>query len=307
MFRTENNLPILVLDPESLHPAVARMKQLASDTSTTATASANGLTKATLSKQEMGAIRWMEASLPINPQSTVANRYGLGWSTIAQLAGPIRLVLASGPEESEEPVEKGKRKQVLKPETPGVMVSARTAGDTLVTVRWDQQPHQTSRLRFETKSGVEVTSVLPGSFSDSITLSLVEQEQRRQETIDPINADDLLARWRAILLDPSQSNWDHAVAQADVVQAIARSLKYRKQIDLDRQHFSDESAFKSIMATTGCGLVWILLLVAILAAAGVPYIQYLVLPVLVGFMLLQLLLIGLRQQQARKANAGPRP
>ena len=82
----------------------------------------------------------------------------------------------------------------------------------------------------------------------------------------------------------------------ELSEAVVRSLRRGRTIDMHYESISEESTFKSIMTSTGCMILLGSLLVLPLALAGPAlgvngtiYIAYLIPPVLVLFAVLQVL------------------
>jgi len=70
--------------------------------------------------------------------------------------------------------------------------------------------------------------------------------------------------------------------------AVRRSLRYRRVSTLEYQEASEEVGFKGTMTLVGCAILWVILLFAILSR-WVPWLGWLVVPVLVIFLGMQLL------------------
>ena len=94
----------------------------------------------------------------------------------------------------------------------------------------------------------------------------------------------------------------------EVTEAAARGLRKGRTIDLYYEEMSELGNFKSVMTSMGCGLLLMAIFLLFLSAA-LPwmgfekgaYIGWLILPVLVGFMLFQLL----RYNIGSSTNQGP--
>ncbi len=87
-------------------------------------------------------------------------------------------------------------------------------------------------------------------------------------------------RWARLILgveteDVPAPTWDDAVKCAELVQAVADSLRSRKAVPLLHQDYSELAVFKSRAATLGCGALW-LVLVLVLLAPLFPQVLYLV-------------------------------
>jgi predicted dehydrogenase len=83
-------------------------------------------------------------------------------------------------------------------------------------------------------------------------------------------------------------NWQDAVRCLELDDAARRSVERRRASTLDYQEVSEEVGFKGTMTLVGCGLLWGVLAVVILAAWE-RRLLWLVVPVLLFFLGLQLL------------------
>jgi myo-inositol 2-dehydrogenase/D-chiro-inositol 1-dehydrogenase len=99
----------------------------------------------------------------------------------------------------------------------------------------------------------------------------------------------------------------------ELSEAVLRSLRKARTIDLDYEEMSEVGNFKSIMTSVGCGLLLAAIAVMFIAAAGkslgfesAVYLAWAIPPALVGFALFQLLRYGIKQPHSRetKTHAG---
>jgi myo-inositol 2-dehydrogenase/D-chiro-inositol 1-dehydrogenase len=88
----------------------------------------------------------------------------------------------------------------------------------------------------------------------------------------------------------------------EVAEAAVRSLRKGRTVDLHYEEVSEAANFKAVMTSLGCLLLLATLVALPLAMAGpalglrwTPAIVYAMLPVLVGFILLQLFRFALRK------------
>jgi myo-inositol 2-dehydrogenase/D-chiro-inositol 1-dehydrogenase len=116
-------------------------------------------------------------------------------------------------------------------------------------------------------------------------------------------------RTRSGELAPSPSLQDGTRAM-ELTEAVLRSLRRGRTIDLNYDSISEESSFKSIMTSTGCMILLGALLLLPVALAGPPlgfsgtiYLAYLIPPLLVIFVLSQLLRFGIRGEGHPSRNA----
>ena len=92
----------------------------------------------------------------------------------------------------------------------------------------------------------------------------------------------------------------------ELSEAVRRSLRRGRTIDLHYEAISEEASFKSIMTSTGCTILLGILFLLPLALAGPAlglnwtiYLAWLIPPVLVVFAVSQVLRFGIRRERAR--------
>jgi predicted dehydrogenase len=83
-------------------------------------------------------------------------------------------------------------------------------------------------------------------------------------------------------------SWQDEVRALELDDAARRSLSRRRTSLLEYPEATEEVGFKGTMTLVGCGVLWMVLLLVILAA-WVPWLRWAVVPLLVGFLGLQLL------------------
>jgi predicted dehydrogenase len=83
-------------------------------------------------------------------------------------------------------------------------------------------------------------------------------------------------------------SWQDAVRSLELDDAARRSLSKRRTSLLEYQEASEEVGFKGTMTLVGCGVLWGVLLVVILSA-WLPWLRWVVVPLLVIFLGLQFL------------------
>ncbi|NIP84374.1 MAG: hypothetical protein GTO03_01980 [Planctomycetales bacterium] len=116
----------------------------------------------------------------------------------------------------------------------------------------------------------------------------------------------LVAVLQQLKTDPalSQRLWQDATRDVEVVEALEKSLRKRRLVQLNYEGRGEQEAFKGTMVSLGCGLLVVLVMIAVAAgaalklakeqgldqlAAWVAKLPYLALGVMVLFLLLQLL------------------
>jgi predicted dehydrogenase len=82
--------------------------------------------------------------------------------------------------------------------------------------------------------------------------------------------------------------WQTAIRALELDDATRRSIERRRVSTLEYPEPSEEVGFKGTMTLVGCGLLWVILLLVILAA-WVPWLRWVILPILAFFLGLQIL------------------
>jgi myo-inositol 2-dehydrogenase/D-chiro-inositol 1-dehydrogenase len=105
----------------------------------------------------------------------------------------------------------------------------------------------------------------------------------------------------------------------ELTEAVVRSLRRGRTVDLNYERINEAASFKSIMTSTGCMILLASLVVLPLALAGPAlgfnwtiYFAYLILPVLVLFAAFQLLRFGIKPEPRHEVlddlePPGPKP
>jgi predicted dehydrogenase len=83
-------------------------------------------------------------------------------------------------------------------------------------------------------------------------------------------------------------SWQDAIRSLELDDAARRSVARRRATTLDYQEASEEVGFKGTMTLVGCALLWGMLLLVILSR-WFPKLGWVIIPLLVGFLVLQLL------------------
>jgi predicted dehydrogenase len=99
--------------------------------------------------------------------------------------------------------------------------------------------------------------------------------------------------------------WQDAVRGLELDDAARRSVERRRAGTLEYPEATEEASFKGTMTLVGCGLLWGMLLLLILSR-WFPRLGWVILPVLLGFLALQLLrwVLPRRGQETRQPPAG---
>jgi predicted dehydrogenase len=100
--------------------------------------------------------------------------------------------------------------------------------------------------------------------------------------------------------------WQDAVRCLELDDAARRSISRRRASALEYPQASEEASFKGTMTLVGCGLVWAMLLLVIVSA-WVPWAKYVIFPLLVVFLALQLLRYVIPSRPGPETTEGRTP
>jgi predicted dehydrogenase len=162
--------------------------------------------------------------------------------------------------------------------------------------------------RFE-KGGLFQVTLVPGGRCDSWRLAVLGERGRAELYFPqgwpgpaflegPDGGEEHWPRWDpwpavveafelAAAGHPTPMSWQDEVRLLELDDAARRSVQKRRVHLMDYQEASEEVGFKGTMALAGCGLLWGVLLLAI-ASMWVPRAGWLILPLLLVFVALQL-------------------
>ena len=257
---------VLPLIRDAVHPIIARFQKELGST--------------------LGAVQWFESMHPLDLNVKGPSRFLDGWGWIRGLVGEIESVTATG-------------SQPESPDADQVLVAVRCENGVLGNQRWIRTADASHRWTLQTQHGrVEFTA--SPHLEGALTVRSTVEGTTTEFHFEPISFGKIWwQNWKALQADQSRESMLPAIRQMEIAVGVVRSLKYQRTVALDREEVSEEAVFKSIMASTGCGLVWVLILLAILVAAKVPYVGYTVLPILLMFLGFQLFGLVYR----KKSNA----
>lgn len=261
LWQRETGARVLPLMEELFHPALDRLEQLLATWPEAVTVGA-----------------WtMELSLPLVP-GTGPTRFMNGWHWIRTLGGEIdsisSIASAEEPDEADE-----------------IAVSARMQNGQLARVRFLRTDSPAVRVQIQSGNNLLVCDLRNGFAGDAILTGHVERTPLNEQIRSAPPALRWIETWESLIANDTRDATLATVAtrQIELAEAVQRSLKNQRAVTLQYDEFSEEASFKGIMATTGCGLLWGLVLIAILVAMKVPFVHHLVLPALLIFLSLQLL------------------
>jgi predicted dehydrogenase len=218
----------------------------------------------------------------------------------------------------------------LKPALPGWDVVRALGGEvaevSALAPGEDLRPGQALLLsgRFE-QGGVFQASFLPNVTEPRVRLTATG-ERGRVELLFPVGWQgpafltwrDASGEWReeawdawdpwpllgeifeaAVTGSPHSLTWNTAIRSLELDDAARRSVTRRRASALEYPEATEEVGFKGTMTLVGCGLLWLSLLLLILSR-WVPWLGWLVVPVIGVFLLLQMLRWAV-------PRTGPRP
>jgi predicted dehydrogenase len=184
------------------------------------------------------------------------------------------------------------------------------SGPSGVIARWSLDPVQTITGGQLTVLGTRGKAVVEmPSGSQPWSMQQVVDGKTRSESFDGWSAaeralDDLEA---ALAGEAPSPDWVDAARDVELAETIERSLEKSRTIELYYEDYTEEGTFKGTMTSVGCGLLLFGLcmmgMVAIGDHLGVPYTRawpYVLAGGLGVFLLLQLLMLVFRQEDARR-------
>jgi predicted dehydrogenase len=278
--RAETGAVVVPVLPLRLHPGVARLQQ----------AIATG---------ELGTVRGIRHESPANPEDGEFARMGFARmvDVVRTLIGEIEALTASGDPPGEQPdIE--------------LVVQLRGAQGRRAEVRiWSGQK-EPARLHLSGSHG-SLTLEYDPSFQEPARLIRSAGPPGGEQTTELEPWDPLGAIMETLLprLDrrgpqsrtEPNPNLNDGTRAMELSEAVARSLRRGRTIDMHYEAISEDSTFKSIMTSTGCMILMAALFILPLALAGPAlgfnsaiYLAYLIPPVLVIFAVFQVLRLGIR-------------
>lgn len=259
MIQADTRCRLIPMLPDSLHPAVQRLATLLGDPAA------------------LGQLRWLEIkrTAPVAVleefDGTVGKVWIPGWDVLRTLAGEI--IEVAGFAELEE----------LTASVPAVLAGRFEKGGAfhmsvlpiMAEARltyWLQTANGTAELDF------------PGGRLDEAVLTW-QTTEKREERWHNWN------RWAALAsasdADAAPS-WQAAIRSLELDDAARRSVERRRSSTLEYQEASEAVGFKGTMTLVGCGLLWVIIFLAV-ASRWIPWMGWLIVPVLAVFLGLQFL------------------
>jgi len=281
--RSETGAVVVPDLPLRLHPGVARLREA-------------------IRSGELSAFRGVRHECPASSQGEDLARLAFPRvvDVVRSLLGEIEALTASG-------------------DPPGVspeyelVVQLRAAQGRRAEVRVHSGPAEPARLTVNGSNG-SLTLEYDPSFARPprlIRRTLADPSERIEdleawdshEAIFRTLLSSVAAKAEVIPASPGPTLHDGTRAM-ELSEAVVRSLRRGRTIDLHYEAISEEASFKSIMTSTGCMLLLGVLLILPLALAGPAlgmtwtiYLAYLIPPVLVLFAVAQVLRYGIRREE----------
>jgi len=142
------------------------------------------------------------------------------------------------------------------------------SGPTLVPARWQVAPAGDPGLTIRLQAAADAIVVdAPEDPSRPWTWNGAPAEDGLFDPAVPTLAalDAALGRGGGVTGDVPPATWGDAARAIELAESVPRSLAKGRAIDLHREEFTDLGTFRGTMASLGCGLIMLALLVVILA------------------------------------------
>jgi predicted dehydrogenase len=260
--------------PGRLHPAIAVLRQA-------------------LQRRELGALRGIHYEAPVGPQDgeLTGEVFPRVVDLVRALLGEIEAVTAAGPAPGERPVE-------------NLLVVLRGPNARQAEVRLWRGPFEPARLSVVGERGTLAFEHDPGFLGPAHLVRKSPTEGEMVTELDPWDPKhailQVLTESRAV--PDVHPDLTDGIRSMEITNALLRSVKRERTIDLHYGEVSEASNFKTVMTSTGCVLLLLALAVLPVALVGPAfglswtiYIAYVIPPVLVVFMLLQVLRFALKK------------
>ncbi|MBV8609761.1 MAG: hypothetical protein JO034_20180, partial [Singulisphaera sp.] len=208
------------------------------------------------------------------------------------LLGEVEAVTATGDPPGDRPSE-------------NLVVQLRGPEGRRAEVRLWTGPVEPSRL---VVAGAEGSLMLEYDPTFATAARLIRRTSGGGETVVPLDDWDPHAAILKTLAEAIAGRESHpdlidGTRATELAEATVRSLRRGRTVDLHHEEISEEGTFKSVMTSFGC-VILLCILVALPAALvgpalGLPwtiYIAYVIPPVLIGFIFLQLLRYVIRRR-----------
>lgn len=279
--RQETGAVVIPDLPLRLHPGVVRMREA-------------------IRSGELGTFRGIRHECRAGVETELPRRVFPGVvDVVRSLLGEIEALTASGDPPGEHPDLE-------------LVVQLRAAEGRRAEVRIESGVAGPSRLTLNGSSG-SLTLEYEPAFREPGSLVRRGLSPGREENI-PLGAWDpreAVMRTLSAALEPSGETASAVLGPTlndgtramELSEAVVRSLRRSRTIDLHYEAISEEASFKSVMASTGCTILLGILVLLPLSLAGPAlgmnwtiYLAWIIPPVLVVFAVLQFLRFGIRRE-----------
>ena len=276
--REETGAVIVPDLPLRLHPGIRAIRQA-------------------LLAEELGSFRGlrMEAPPPARDASLVRFAFARAIDAVRPIIGDVNALTATGDPPGDDPeLEVVVHLRSSGTRSAEVRIRSGTSGSVrltllgllgTLTLEIDmRQPHEARFLRQQATGGPESIELPPWDPHEAIFAVLTGSIGRREGGELP--GPNLLDGTRAM----------------ELAEAVTRSLRRGRTVELHYESISEDATFKSVMTSTGCMVFLAALALLPLSMAGPPlglpwtlYIPYIILPALVLFVLMQALGLAIRR------------
>jgi myo-inositol 2-dehydrogenase/D-chiro-inositol 1-dehydrogenase len=288
--RQETGAIVVPYLPLRSHPGVAKLRQA-------------------IRTAELGSVRGVRYWSSVGPAGADLARHAFACAVdvMRALVGEIEAVTASGDPPGEDPdlelIVQIRAAGGLRGE---VRLESGSAGAALITVIGTS-----GALALEYDPAFDgparLTRHTTGSSSEEV-LELPDWDPH--EAIMQTLVETLEQRGKASVAAPGLSLQDGTRAM-ELSEAVVRSLRRGRTIELHYEAITEEASFKSIMTSTGCTILLGVLLLLPVALAGPAlgmswtiYLAWLIPPVLVAFAIAQILRLGIRREAEQEDPSG---
>jgi myo-inositol 2-dehydrogenase/D-chiro-inositol 1-dehydrogenase len=245
-----------------------------------------------LQKDELGTFRSLRFEATANPESLDLARYHFARAVdvVRALLGEIEAVTATGDPPGDRPNQ-------------SLVVQLRASLSRRAELRFEAGSPRPSRLILTGESGSLGLEINEGGDPPP---RLYRKNTQTEETFidldpwEPLQA-VLNVFEEAVTGLPRHPDLLDATRAMEVSEGVVRALRRGRTVELHYEEISEAGTFKSVMTSAGCLMLLAILFVVPLALAGPPlglwwtiYFAYLIPPILVVYVLLQLLRFALR-------------
>jgi predicted dehydrogenase len=290
MIQADTRRVLLPLLPEGLHPGIARLAELAQ-----------------ASDGPLGELRVLEmqrwAGEAVLPEAGAADAKATfpGWDSMRKVGGEIAEVFAFAALEQ------------VTPDEPILLAGRFERGGLFQAALVPHQPEarwQLSILGSYGRADLTFPAGWPGPARLEWRDATGEPREEAWPTWNPWPA--LVEVFEAALVQSPRArtqglalSWSDAVHCLELDDAARRSLTRRRASALEYPEATEETGFKGTMTLVGCAVLWTILLLVIVAQ-WVPWLKWVVIPVLAVFLILQLLrwIVPRRREGPTQVSSG---